>query len=302
MLLGQFAAVGAAVAFSITSTSFTLAGRSFGPRLVMTFSLPAALILLATFHWITQGQIFPVDAESWRYAWLGVSGIIGFWLGSVALVNAFVLIGPRLALLIGSISPILSILLAWLFLDESLKAVVFIGVIITVSGIVWVVSDPTGNNKSSTVDIHSPEFRRGIVFAVLGACGQAISLVLSKHGLEDDFNPISGTLIRLGIAVIAIWTFTIITGQARSSVITVRSNPVAFRFLMLGAVCGPVAGASLVMVALQNAPVGIANTLINLTPIILIPISYFVFSEQVTKRAVTGTLVAIMGTAILFLV
>ncbi len=302
MFIGQFAALGAAFAFSITSTSFTLAGRSFNPRLVMTFSLPPALILLALFHWLTEGELFPVDAESSRYAWLGISGIIGFWLGSIALINAFVLIGPRLTLLIGAISPILSILLAWLFLNEALDVIVLVGVIVTIGGIAWVVSDPTGDNKSAFVDMHDPEFRKGVIFAVLGALGQAVSLVFSKQGLVDNFNPISGTLIRVGISVIAIWTFTILTGQMRSSVVTIRSNPPALRLLMLGAVTGPVAGASLVMIALQHAPVGIANTLINLTPIILIPISYFVFSEKVTRRAVTGTTIAIMGTAILFLV
>ena len=53
--------------------------------------------------------------------------------------------------------------------------------------------------------------------------------------------------------------------------------------------------------ALQRTPVGIASTLVNLTPIFLIPISYAVFGERITRRAVVGTLIAVSGTALLFL-
>jgi drug/metabolite transporter (DMT)-like permease len=55
------------------------------------------------------------------------------------------------------------------------------------------------------------------------------------------------------------------------------------------------------LIAVQNAPVGIASTLTSLTPIMLIPLSRIVFKEAITWRAVGGTLLAVAGTAILFL-
>ena len=39
-----------------------------------------------------------------------------------------------------------------------------------------------------------------------------------------------------------------------------------------------------------------------LSPVIVLPISYFVFKEQVGWQAVAGTVLAILGVAILFLV
>ena len=48
--------------------------------------------------------------------------------------------------------------------------------------------------------------------------------------------------------------------------------------------------------------VGIASTLVALPPVILLPIGYFVFKERFGWGAVVGTLIAIAGVALIFLV
>lgn len=55
------------------------------------------------------------------------------------------------------------------------------------------------------------------------------------------------------------------------------------------------------MVAVQRAHVGIASTLMALSPIIVIPLAYWVFYERISPRAVAGTVVAIVGAAIMLL-
>jgi drug/metabolite transporter (DMT)-like permease len=47
--------------------------------------------------------------------------------------------------------------------------------------------------------------------------------------------------------------------------------------------------------------VGVASTLMSLPPVFLLPISHFVFGERIGLRAVAGTLVAIIGVAMLLL-
>lgn len=294
-LVGQFAAVGASIAFSITSTMFTLAGRKYGALLLMRSSLPIGLVAMLALHWLTFGELLPHNAGS-RWIWLGMSGVIGFWIGSILIVNAFVLIGPRLSLLVGASAPILSSLLAWIFLHETLEAQAIVGIIITLSGIAWVVSE----NGRDPSQISPEQFRWGIIFAVGGAVGQASSALLAKQGLQGEFDPLSGSLIRLIVATVAIWSFSILRGQVHGTLRRMREFPHAFQQMSVGAITGPVIGALLVMVALANAPVGIATTLSNLMPVFLIPISYMVFKEKITRRAVTGTLIAIVGTAVLF--
>jgi drug/metabolite transporter (DMT)-like permease len=46
--------------------------------------------------------------------------------------------------------------------------------------------------------------------------------------------------------------------------------------------------------------VGVASTLMALPPIIMLPISHFVYKEKVGWQSILGTLVAIGGVALLF--
>lgn len=51
----------------------------------------------------------------------------------------------------------------------------------------------------------------------------------------------------------------------------------------------------------KHAEVGVASTLMALPPVIVLPISYFIFKEKVGWQAIAGTLLAIAGVAVLFL-
>jgi drug/metabolite transporter (DMT)-like permease len=141
----------------------------------------------------------------------------------------------------------------------------------------------------------------GLLFAVGGASGQAGGLILSKIGLAGDFPAFSGTWIRILAAVITVWIVTIARGGLTVSLQTLRSHPRAVRFVSIGAFIGPVVAVWLSLVAVQQSPVGIASALTSLAPIFLLPISYFVFGEKITPRAVIGTMVVIAATAVLFL-
>ena len=70
---------------------------------------------------------------------------------------------------------------------------------------------------------------------------------------------------------------------------------------MGGSLTGPFIGVWLSLISVQKAPLGIASTLMSLMPIILLPVGYFLFDERIGMRAIGGTVVAFVGTAILFL-
>ncbi|MEQ8675987.1 MAG: DMT family transporter [Aggregatilineales bacterium] len=319
--MGEFAAIGAALAFGFASTLFSLSGRTYGPLLVMQGSVPIGLLCIAILNLLTSGYLLPHDTPLATWVWLSLSGANGFWLASICLLNAFKRIGPRLALLIGAVNPILSAVLAWIFLDQSLQAIAIVGILLTIVGISIVVTE--GNIIRDGID--PKEFRLGIIFALIAASLQAGSFVFSTLGLAAivdplpanlatlsptfshihaliplSLNPLSASLIRLASATIVLWLLALFQGQLRENLTTLIRFPVALRYLMGAAVMGTVVGALLVLIALQNAPVGIATTLINLTPIFLIPIGYVIFKERISSRAVVGTLVAMAGIAIIF--
>lgn len=299
--LGHLAALGTSFAWSFTSVFFTMSGRRVGSAVVNRTRLIFAIVLVMITHRFMVGSFLPLNAEPFRWGWLGLSGLIGFVLGDAALFQAFVMIGPRLSMLLMALVPVFSTVLAWVLLSETLTPLELLGVALTVGGVMIVVSDRQ-NGSSNAVKVESrQQYVTGILFGLGGALGQALGLYASRMGLEGDFPALSGNLIRLITAATIMWLFTALRGQVRPGIQKLRQQPDALRFIIGGAIAGPFLGVWLSLIAVQKAPLGVASTLMSLAPVILIPISRVLFGDRVTPRAIVGTVVAFAGTAILFL-
>ncbi|MBK8136952.1 MAG: DMT family transporter [Chloroflexi bacterium] len=297
--LGELAALGTSLCFSFGSVMFTNAGRMIGAALVNRMRLLMALLVVMLWHALTYGQVLPFDAAPERWFWLGVSGLVGFVLGDAFLFQSFVMIGPRLAMLMMALAPVLSSILAAVFLKESLVPMELLGIGVTLAGIVVVISERRGRREDAPAD--NRRYLIGLLCGLGAAVGQAGGLILSKLGLAGDFPALSGNVIRLLAAVLAIWAIAAVNRQVFSSIRAVRAAPRAVLLMSGGVILGPVLGVWLSLVAVQNTNVGVASTLSSLMPIFLIPISYFAFGERVTRQAVVGTVLAFVGMVVLFL-
>ncbi len=301
--LGEIAALLTALCFSISSIFFTVAGHKFGPLTSNRLRLVIAILLLGIIHWIGYGIPLPVNASLSRWLWLGISGIVGLAIGDLFLFRAYVTIGPRLGLLFLSLSPALASVLAWLLLGEALSLASIVGIAMTLAGIAWVVLESNHNPKpqpAETGDGLPKSNLSGYLAGLVAATGQALGVVLAKPGLADNFSPISGNVIRMSAAFVAIWLVTIFQRQVLPTVRQARDQKPGLLYVLAGAVFGPLVGVSLSLYAIQNTGVGIASTLIALPPIFLLPIGHFIFKEQITWRAVAGTVIAVIGVGLLF--
>jgi drug/metabolite transporter (DMT)-like permease len=296
--IGEVAALATSVLFSATSIQFTLAGRQVGSIVVNRMRLVLAVLILAAIILITQHSLPAFDSAE-RWFWLGLSGIVGLAIGDTFLFQAFVMIGPRLSMLMMSLAPIIGAMTAWLILGENLSALQTVGILLTVSGIAWVVMESNGNKKGEISD-HS--FLRGITFGIAAATCQALGLIFAKIGLTGEYPVISGTLIRMLAAMITIWGFTIIQRQAKTTIMQVARTRRAFWNILGGTITGPVLGVTASLIAVQFSPVGVASTLMTLSPILLLPVGHFAFNERFGWQVVLGTFIAISGVILLLLV
>jgi drug/metabolite transporter (DMT)-like permease len=299
LFLGEIAALGTSLMFSIAPTFFTLSGRLVGSATVNRTRLVMATVILILVHLLLFGQWLPLDAALDRWWWLGLSGVIGLTLGDAALFQAFVQIGARRTMLIFSLSPVLGAFMAWQWLGESLSSIEMLGIAVTIAGVIWVISEKP---DQSNTKIDRRLFMSGLFFAFLGALGQASGLVTAKLGLYGDFSALSGLVIRMLIGTLAIWFLPVVRGQIGNTIQAFREKPLAFRYISIAVIFGPVIGVYLSLLAVQLAPIGVASTLMALPPIFLIPIDHFFFKERATLRSVLGTVVALGGVGILFLV
>lgn len=295
--IGELAALATSFLFAMTALIFTKTGRMVGSQVTNRIRLTFALIYLVVLNLILFREPLPFSAESSRWLWLSLSGVIGLSLGDAFLFRALVSVGPRLGSLLLSLAPIFGSVIAWLFFGEILTPLQITGIVLALAGIAWVVT-----SHEEPPDTPHGHTRRGVIFGVLAGLGQAVGLVLSKQAMAGDFSPFRANAIRMLAAVIFMWAWTVFDGQVRGTFAAIREKPGVLRWLALGAVMGPLLGVSASLLAVQHAEVGVASTLMALPPVIILPISYFVFKEKIGLQAIVGTLLAIVGVAILFLV
>jgi len=295
-LIGELAALATSFFYAFTSLSFASAGRMVGSQVTNRIRLIFALTYLVILNFILFGEPLPLSADSSRWIWLGLSGVIGLSIGDTFYFQSLISIGPRLGSLLLSLAPIFGSVIAWVFLGEVLTSLQITGIVLAISGIAWVVM--SHEEPPNTPHGHT---KRGVLFGMLAGLGQATGLVLSKLGMFEDFSPFQANAIRMFVALLLTWTLTFVQGKAGSTFAILREKPKAIRLLALGALIGPVFGVSSSLLAVQHTEIGTASTLMALPPVILLPISYFVYKEKLSWQAVAGTILAIAGVAVLFL-
>jgi drug/metabolite transporter (DMT)-like permease len=297
LYIGEIAAIATSMTFAINSTLFTMAGREVGAIVVNRLRLVAASFFLIFAHLFVLGTLWPVEAGFERWFWLGLSGIAGLVLGDLFLFQAFIWVGPRLSMLMMSLAPIFATLIAWIFLGEKLSLLQIIGIFVTIIGVIWVVIE-----KNSYRTEQQDNYLKGILFGIGGAIGQALGFVLAKVGLSDNFSPISANYIRMITAMVVIWVVTAIQKKLSATISQVISNPTAMWRIIAGAFSGPFVGVSLSLFALQHTSIGVASTLMALPPLFLLPVDHFYLKEKIGWGAIAGTILALVGVGILFLV
>jgi drug/metabolite transporter (DMT)-like permease len=296
ILIGEMAALFTSLCWSISAIGFTRSTERVGSWVTNRVRLLLALLMLIMINALLYHQPIPLHADASRWAWLSISGIIGLSLGDAFLFQAYKEIGPRLGLLLLSLAPVFGAAIAWIFFGQVLTFLQIAGIIITLAGISWVVlarpDEHAENIRKAT--------RRGVLFGVLAAFGQAAGLVLSQQGMSGNFSPFAGTLIRMLAAFVTLWIVAGFQKQAGATAAAMRRQPAAFGWVAFGALFGPVLGVSASLLAVQHADIGVASTLMALPPVFMLPISYFVFKERFGWQVVAGTVLAIAGVALLF--
>ncbi len=293
--LGELASILTAFCWSANSVCFTIAGRRVGSATVNVVRLWIALVAMVVLHLLLTGTFFP-HAEGWRLGYLGVSGLIGFAIGDAVLFEAFVLLGPRLTMLIMTLWPVFAAVLAWVFLGQAMSRWTIMAMAMTLGGIALVVSD-----HRTVADGDRPKkLALGVLLTLGGALGQAVGFLLSKYGLAGNYSPVSANLIRVAAGTLAISLWLLFRGHLVENFLRLKDRRASV-LIMLGGLSGPVLGVVLSLYAIGHAKfLGVASTLMSLSPVILLPVSVVLFKEKVTARAIVGTVITLAGAAALF--
>ena len=293
-MLGEAAALGTAFCWSFATLLFTRAARRVGAFTLNLTRITLALVILTVLILVTRGFEWAPEAQARNLVLLALSGIVGLTLGDWAYFGAFVSIGPRMTTLFMTLAPPFSAAIAVPLLRERLGGTALLGMALTLLGVIFVVLD-----RRNAV-IPRGHRIRGATLAVLGSLGQAVGLNLSKLGMGSVVDPLPATAIRMAAGTAGIWIVAFAFRRALGVPRLVRDRN-ACLWTLGATIFGPVLGISLSLVAVRHTETGIAATLMATTPILVLPLLVFLEKEQVSARAIVGTVIAVAGVALLFL-
>jgi drug/metabolite transporter (DMT)-like permease len=298
--IGESAAILTSCLWTASSLFFTSAGKKFGAFSVNTIRTTIAIGLLIAAHVVLLGTILPL-ANNGQWLWVGLSGIVGLGIGDFGLFAAYVTIGPRRSVLIQASAPIFTAFAAYFVLpNESLSAIAILGIAVTLFGIFIVILEK--EEKTSENPLTGSRKKLGLLFGLVSAMGQGFGVVLSKkgmyYGVTTAMNPVSVALIRMLFAGIFVWTCAVVAGKLPTLQQSFR-NKDGLKYTTAGAIVGPFLGMTISMIAVADTQAGIAQTLMSLMPIFIIPVVWIVFKEKTNWRGIIGAIIAIIGVAIL---
>jgi len=189
-----------------------------------------------------------------------------------------------------SLAPMITAVIGWFFLYEILPVKSILGIVVSVAGIMIAVA---GKRLKLNVPL------RGFLYALGGALGQAVGLILSKKGM-GDYDAVAATQIR-AIFGFASFALLVTVFHRWKRVISTAKDGVGMKAITIGAIFGPFIGVALSLFAVQHTETGIASALMALTPIFIILPTAIMFKEKITAQQVIGAVISIAGATIFFL-
>jgi len=291
---GEFAALLTAIFWTVTALAFENAANRIGTIAVNILRLLLGLFFLSIFTLIRRGMLLPSDASPENWKWLLLSGFVGFVFGDLFLFKSYTIIGSRFSMLIMTLVPPMTAFFSFFIIGEHLTLYHGLGMTLTFIGIAIAIFSRDSNERLSLkLD------PKGILFALGGAVGQALGLVLSKFGMKN-YDPFSATQIRVIAGVIG-FSVLITLMNRWNNVKTAILNMEGMKSLTIGALFGPFLGVSFSLVAVKYTEAGVASTIMALVPVIILLPSVVLYNQKVTLSEILGAILSVCGVALFFL-
>ena len=295
MIFFYFIALAAALAWSVSSLISADVTRKIGGLVfnrIRLFMVSIMLILYTTY-------IGTWDTLNYHNLILIlISGFIGIFLGDTLLFIALQKIGPRRNNILFSLAAPFTVLLNIIFLNEIMNIINLIGCFVVFFGVLIAIIYGSNKNNEHRWEVIEGSLKLGVTMGVLAAFCQASGLIIMKPVLDSGVDPIASASIRTTISFLLL-SFTFFLKSKNFLSKSKINMKIIFKIFISGFL-GMAVGMSLLLIALQNADAGIVATLSSTSPIIVLFLIWILTSKMPTIGAWLGTIIAILGTSLIF--
>ena len=305
---GELLSLLVAVMWTFTALFAEVASKRMGTLVLNVWRMLLTILLLGIVLWWTCGKPWPQYANTEVWKWFLASGFMGFVFGDYCLFNAYIVMGSRFGQLFMTLASPFAAIAAWLMMGETMGVLALLGMIVTLSGIGISIM---GKDDDGTRHLKLP--RKGILLGIGAGMGQGIGLVLSKQGLMHyaanipseatdvaAMMPFAGTQMRAVMGLIGFGATLIFLKKWRNMLrffTDLRGAAAAMGAILLG----PFFGVSLSLMAVGMTNTGVAQTLMSLTPILILWPSRLMFGTKISMQEVVGAVIAVAGASLFFI-
>ena len=185
-------------------------------------------------------------------------------------------------------STILTILLAFIFLQEGITPLKGVAVVLIAAGTFLMIQKKQSDGGTKS--------RKWLIYALLSAIFASLTAILSKIGIAGVESNL-GTALRTGVVLVMAWIMVFATGKQK----TLRKIP--GKELVFICLSGLATGASWLCYykALQDGPASVVVPIDKLSILVTVAFSYIVFREKLTIKAMIGLILIVAGTLLMII-
>lgn len=252
-----------------------------------TVATAVRTIVVLLFSWLmvfavgSQDQLGSIDPNTWLFLILSGLATGASWL---CYFRALQLGDINKVVPVDKSSVILTMLLAFLFLQEPITPFGGIGVVLIAAGTFLMIEKKDVKQKED-------QKKSWFLYAAGSAIFASLTSILGKIGISGVESNL-GTAIRTAVVLLMAWVMVFVAGKA-GEVRKIPKNELGFICLS-----GIATGASWLCYyrALQDGLASIVVPIDKLSILVTVAFSYFVFHERLSKKSAIGLVLIVVGT------
>lgn len=252
-----------------------------------TVATAVRTIVVLLFSWLmvfvvgSQDQLGSIDPNTWLFLILSGLATGASWL---CYFRALQLGDINKVVPVDKSSVILTMLLAFLFLQEPITPFGGVGVVLIAAGTFLMIEEKDVEQKED-------QKKSWFLYAAGSAIFASLTSILGKIGISGVESNL-GTAIRTAVVLLMAWVMVFVAGKA-GEVRKIPKNELGFICLS-----GIATGASWLCYyrALQDGLASIVVPIDKLSILVTVAFSYFVFHERLSKKSAIGLVLIVAGT------
>jgi drug/metabolite transporter (DMT)-like permease len=228
---------------------------------------------------------------------LGLSGVVGIFIGDTALFSCMNRLGPRRSGVLYATHALFSGVMAWAWLGEVLWGWALLGSGMLVGGVMVAVAWGKRDDEKHAWEQTRGPLAIGVALGLLSALCQSLGTLMIKPLMGTAIDPVAASATRMSLALVAhglLWA----SGWPGAQVLAPLRRQDALLIFMSAAVAMAL-GMTMILIALRDGQAGLVAVLSSVTPVLILPLLWLVYQRRPANGAWLGAALAVLGTALI---